>query len=168
LPAANQVADGADGLGQRRIVEIAMQIIDVDVVGREPAQAVIARLHDPAARESAIMRRLGHHVAHLGRHDPPLAMRGDGRTGDGLGDAVRVNVGGIDEIDSRIERGVDDPLRGCSVGPVAEHHRPQTKHRYLEVAAAEFPVLHRHVRAPSREMELRKWGHVHFYEERIL
>src|SRR5207253_7979761 len=77
LARADEIADGLDGLRKRRLRVVLVQIVDIDSIGGEPLQAVLARLQDPAPRKSAVVRRLRHHVADLGRDDPAAAVRTD-------------------------------------------------------------------------------------------
>jgi hypothetical protein len=118
-----------DGLGERRLRVVDMQIVDVDPVGTEPREARLACLHDPAARQAARMRAFVafelHDVADLRRQDPPCALRADCRAGDLFRRAAGVDVGGVDEVDAILVRMRDDPARFAFVGPVAEHHRAQ-------------------------------------------
>ena len=52
--------------------------------------------------------------------------------------AAGVNVGGVDDVDPRVERGVDDARAGDTVGVAerAEHHRAQTKLAHLDAGTA--------------------------------
>jgi hypothetical protein len=62
--------------------------------------------------------------------------------------ALRVDVGGVDEVDAGVERAVDDPDRRFVVGlpPGAEHHRSQAERADLHSGASEAAVLHVHRR----------------------
>jgi hypothetical protein len=63
---------------------------------------------------------------------------------DLLGLAERVDVGGVDEVDAGIERGVDDADAVVVVGIAErpEHHRPETQGADLDAGAAEGAVFH--------------------------
>ena len=82
LAAADQVADRADGLGDRRAPVVAVQVVDVDVIGGEPREAAVAGRQHPAPRQAAVVRRPGQRVADLGGEDPALAVRLDRRADD--------------------------------------------------------------------------------------
>ncbi len=117
LPAADELADRADGFLERRAEVVLVQVVDVDVVGGEAREAVVAGC--------SIQRRdrppsCGFFVITL----PTLVARIQsrrcaliGRADDALGRALRVDVGGVDEIDARVARLVDDraptPPRPC-------------------------------------------------------
>ena len=70
---------------------------------------------------------------------------------DLLGLAVRVDVGGVDEVDPGVQRRVDDPDRLVVVGvaPRAEHHRAEAELADRDAGAPERSQFHR--RAPLVE-----------------
>ena len=97
-----------DQVGQRseRLVDVgvgvgSMRLIQVDVVGPEPAQAVLDGGHDPAPRVPQCVQAGAHLVVELGGEHhvvaPPLQSAAD----DLFAAAERVLVGGVDEVDSR-------------------------------------------------------------------
>ena len=55
---------------------------------------------------------------------------------------VAVDIGGIEEGDSGIERGVDHRARGLLVGPAAEVVAAEADDGHLEIGAAELPRAH--------------------------
>jgi hypothetical protein len=121
---------------------VLVQVIDVDVVGAEPAQAVVAGLQHPAARQPAVVRLLRHHVAALGGEDPLAAMRLDGGADDALGRALGVDIRRVDEVEARVACLGDDVRRRRFVRAVAEHHRAEAQRRDGEAAVAESDVVH--------------------------
>ena len=82
-----------------------VDLVEVDVVGAQPAQAVLALGHDPAPRVALRVGVLAHGAVHLGGQDDlvPLDL-GQRLADDLLGLAERVDVGGVDEVDPRVER----------------------------------------------------------------
>src|SRR5262249_20711600 len=158
FPRADEIADRFYGFLDGCVRVVLVQVIDVDVIGFEALQAVVAGLQDPAPRESAVVRRLRHHVPDFGGQDPALAIRGDRGPYDLLRSSLGIDVSGVDEIDTRIECGRDDSLRGCCVGTVAEHHRAEADRGNLKAAVAEAAKLHRHgaYRACGRRIMLRQ------------
>ena len=96
----------------------------------QPAQAVLDLPDDPAARVAELVRVVAHRAVHLrGEHDvvaPPARQR---LPDDLLGLPARVDVGGVDEVDARVERAVDDPDALVVVGlsPGSEHHRAEAQ-----------------------------------------
>ena len=148
------VADLArrDEVGQRaeRLVDVgvglgAVDLVEVDPVGAEPAQAVLDLAHDPAARVAELVRVVAHRAVDLrGEHDVVAPAAGQRLADDLLGLAARVDVGGVDEVDAGVERAVDDADRLVVVGvaPGAEHHRAEAERADLHAGAAERAVLH--------------------------
>src|SRR4051794_23766958 len=63
---------------------------------------------------------------------------------DLLGLPVGVDVGGVHEVDPRVEGAVDDPDRVVvvRVAPGAEHHRAEAEGRDLDAGRAEGAVVH--------------------------
>src|SRR5215217_6827237 len=65
---------------------------------------------------------------------------------------ARVHVGGVDEVDPRVERTVDDPDRlvVVLVAPVAEHHGAEAERADVRAGGSESAVLHRAEATPRR------------------
>ncbi len=85
----------------------------------------------------------------LGREDHLVAAGArQGLAEDLLRLALRIDVRGVDEVDPRVERRVDDPNRLVVVllTPGAEHHRPEAEGAHGHAGAAEISLFHaRHV-----------------------
>ena len=151
---AADVADlpGAHEIGQRaeRLVDVgvglgAVDLVEVDPVRLEAPQAVLDRARDPAARVAELVRIVAHLAVELGgQHDVVALAARQGLADDLLGLAARVDVGGVDEVDPGVERGVDDPDRLVVVGvaPGAEHHGAEAEWADLDSGAAECAVFH--------------------------
>ena len=124
---------GADEVGQcpERLVDVgvgigAVHLVEVDPVRAEPAQAALDRLHDPTPRVAALVRVVAHDAVELRReHDVVAPAARQSLADDLLRLARGVDVRGVDEVDPRVERAVDDANRLLVVGvaPRAEHHR---------------------------------------------
>jgi hypothetical protein len=126
LAAADQVADRADGLVERRVG------VRRDAGNRRRYSRWSRRLRlsshglqDPPPRHTDVVRRFAHRVADLvaSTHLRRLALIA--RADDFFRFAARVDVGGVDEVDAGVERRIDDRLRRRGVGMVAEHHRAE-------------------------------------------
>jgi hypothetical protein len=78
-----------------------------------------------------------------GEHDPVAAAL-ERLADDLLRLAAGVDVGGVDDVDARVERAVDDPDRLLVVGvaPGAEHHGAEGEGADLDAGAAEGAVAH--------------------------
>ena len=82
----------------------AVDLVEVDPVGAEAAQAGFALLDDPAARVAELVRAVAHRAVHLGREHDLVAAAFERLADDLLGLAARVDVGGVDEVDAGVER----------------------------------------------------------------
>jgi hypothetical protein len=86
---------------------------------------------------------------HLGGQHDIIAAALEGLPDDLLGLTARltVHVGGVNEVDALVERGVDDldAVVMVRVAVGAEHHRPQAVSADLDPGAAEYPVVHDHM-----------------------
>jgi hypothetical protein len=95
-------------LDRRRIVE-AVDLVEIDVVGAEAAQAVVDLVEDRLARQAGAVGAGPHAVEHLGgEHD--LVAPGevpDRAADDLLGGAVGIGVGRVEEIDAEVDRLLD-------------------------------------------------------------
>src|SRR6202043_3898872 len=101
--------------------------------------------HDPAARVPLLVGVVAHRAVHLGRQDDMLAPAAGQRLADDLlGLAARVDVGGVDEVDPRVERPVDDAdaLVVVGVAPLAEHHGAETQWADVDAGASEIAMDH--------------------------
>ena len=148
------VADLAlvDQVGQRRqrLLDVGMRfgavdLVQVDPVGAEPPQRVLHRADDPAAGAALPVGIVAHRAVELGGEDhvvPPAA--GERLADDLLGLALPVDVGGVDEVDPGVQRGVDDPDRLVVIGvaPRAEHHRAEAELAHRDTGASKFALLH--------------------------
>ena len=135
-------APSVSSMSVRRVGPVGL--VEVDVVGVEPAQAVLDLPHDPAAGRPAVVRVLAHRRHELGgQHDlvaPALERLAD----DLLRLAAGVHVGGVDEVDAAVERGVDDldAVVVVAVAPGAEHHRPEAVAADLDPGGTERGAFH--------------------------
>ena len=92
-----------------------------------------------------LVRVLAHLPVHLGgEEDVVAAAAGERLADDLLRLAARVDVGGVDEVDPGVERGVDDPDRLVVIGlaPGPEHHRSETQRADLDTGGGELSRLH--------------------------
>jgi hypothetical protein len=120
-------------------------LVEVDPVGAEPTQAVLDLAHDPASRvvnsfgSSPIDPRTLVASTTLSRRPPARALPTISSDSP-----PEVDVGGVDEVDARIERAVDDPDRlvVVALAPGAEHHRAEAERTDLDPGASERAVLH--------------------------
>src|SRR5260370_27643443 len=95
----------------RGLVVQAVDLVEVHVVGAEPAQAGVNRLHDVLARESFLVGIVIHGEENFGGDHQLLPRRPkvfERAAQDLFADAERIHVGGVKEIDAQIERLLDE------------------------------------------------------------
>lgn len=138
------------------------------MVGLEALQGGVDRAPDVHGGELVVVRpgiAFGGHVpVHLGgQHHlvaPAAALRepgADDLLGAALVLAPAVDVGRVEEVQARAERGVHDRVAVRLVGLRAEVHRPEDEPADLESRASELCVLHD---APANSFESTPGKHV--------
>ena len=127
LAGRDELVERGERLVDRRGRIGSVHLVQVDVVDLQPAQAVVAGLHDPAPRQAAALRIVAHRVAHLGGQHDLVAAAAQGLAEDRLGRAVVVHVGRVEQRDAGVDRPVDHAMALVDVGvaPAAEHHRAE-------------------------------------------
>jgi hypothetical protein len=106
-----------------------VDLVEVDPVGAQPPKAILDLLDDPATRVSELVGIVAHRPVDLGcQHDVVALAAGQRLANDLFGPTTRVDISGVDEVDSRVQRPVDDAdaIVAVRVAPVPEHHRAQT------------------------------------------
>jgi hypothetical protein len=83
---------------------------------------------------------LAHAAVDLGREHDVVAPVLQRLADDLLGLAARVHVGGVDEVDPRVEGAVDDLDRVVvvRVAPAAEHHGAEAQRAHLHTGSSEI------------------------------
>jgi hypothetical protein len=109
------------------VSSIGVDLIQVDVVDVESAQAVVDRVLDVLGGEPALVAIVTHRAVHLGRDHDLLARDLEvlQRAAEhALALALRVDVGGVEEVDAVLERLLDVRQRGGLIEhPVAPLRR---------------------------------------------
>ncbi len=125
-----------------------MDLVQVDVVDVETAQAVVDRPHHPSPGVAPPVDVVAHRPVELGGEHDVVAPAGDRPPDDHLVLACAVHVGGVDQVDPGIERSLDDPraLGEVTVAPHAEHHRAESEAAHRDAGGAREAVLITHVR----------------------
>ncbi len=122
-----------------------MDLVQIDPIRPEAAQTVLHLVDDPAAGVALGIRILAHgRVTFGGQHDVIAPATGQGLADDLLGLAGRIHVGGVHEVDARIEGPMDDPGRVLVVrdSERPEHHRTETERTDLHAGTAENAISH--------------------------
>jgi hypothetical protein len=148
------VAQRTEDLPQRVVLDGldagVVQLVQIDVVGPEPAQRSFEL--QPDRRRFPVLRSLGLAGEHAGRvvlvaalrgEDDLVAVRLQDVREEGLTDpVVAVDRRGVDEVDARVERGVQQPLLVLDDAPPVAGDRPgaEADLRDLELALTEAPI----------------------------
>ena len=129
LALLDEVGQRAEGFLNVGFGVRSVDLVEVDPVGAEPLEGVLDLGDDPAARAAALVGIVAHRHEELGGEHDVVATALQCLADDLLRLAGGVDVGGIDEVDPGIQRGVDDPDRVVVVGvaPGAEHHRAEAQ-----------------------------------------
>jgi hypothetical protein len=145
----DRLPDLLEGGGAVDVVEL----VDVDVVGLEPLEARVHRPPDVEGGQLVVVRPggavAGHVAVDLGGEDGLVAMRGalrepvaDDLLGTALVLAPAVHVGGVEEVDARVEGRIHDRVGVGLIGLRAEVHGAEDESADLESGASELRVLH--------------------------
>ena len=105
LSVADETVQRGEGFLDRRPVVPEMDLVEIDVVGVKPGQAIVQRFGQVAAR-GAQRVSVGRRVAKVhgageepfGRNDDRIAATGNGLAYDPLAGPGVVGVGGVDEV----------------------------------------------------------------------
>ena len=139
--------DGGDGV-------VAVDLVEVDVVGLEAAEAGFDGVHDVAAGGADVVAAGAGAAEDLGGDDDFVA--GDVEVFEGLAEglfalALGVDVGGVEEVDAGVDGGLDELVGSGLVdgadgseeaGAAVEGHGAETERRDEEAGVAECLVLH--------------------------
>ena len=156
-PRDDEIVERPQRLLDRRHRVEAVNLIEVDMVEAEPLQAAGDLIHDVPAREADRIGAGAGAAANLGGHDDVLAL--DGKVAQGLAEhdfrlSLGIDVGGVDEIDARFERALNERGRALlldradiapEAGAAMKGHRPQAYFRDELAGAAKRAVFHRRI-----------------------
>ena len=140
-----------DEVAQRRqrLVDVGVDgrpvdLVQVDPVGAQPPQRVLHLADDPAPRAALLVRVGAHRAVELGGQDDVVAATGERLADDLLRLALAVHVGGVDEVDPGVERGVDDAdrLLVIRVAPRSEHHGAEAHLADRDAGASQQTLFH--------------------------
>ncbi len=152
----NQVIEGVERLFNGRCRIEAVQLVEVDMIQLESAQALFDAADNMVAGATARVDSAGASFAeHLGRHHHVFARDLEvfqRLAGDLFRTPFRVNVGGIDKVDARREGVAHQPLsvvlpQLTNLTPhaafAAESHGAQAQLGDKETGIAKFLITHR-------------------------
>jgi hypothetical protein len=145
-----------DGLLDRRAIVEAMDLVEIDIIHPQAAQGIVDGMHHMLARQPALIGRRPHGLAQLGRHHDMLAVGGkflQCPAGDFLAHAQRIDIGGVEEIDPRVQgahvKGIALAFLQHPVTPLRRPigHGPQADFRDFQARGAQ--TNHIHCRFPA-------------------
>ena len=159
----HDIVEGFEGFFDGGFVVPAMDLVEVDVVGLEAAEALVDFEEDRFAGEAAAVGVVAHEAVDLGGEDDVFAF------GVGLEEAadeffagaVGVDVGGVEEIDAEIEGLLEEGLAvvfvegpGVAAGSSgrwgdAVGHAAKTDAGDFKAGVAEIDVVHGFLLAPG-------------------
>jgi hypothetical protein len=144
LALVHEVAERRQGLLDVGVGARPVDLVEIDPVGAQPPQRVLDLADDPAPRAALLVGIRAHRAVEFRGEDDVVAAAGERLADDLLGLALRVDVGGVDEGDPGVQRGVDDADRLVVVGvaPGAEHHRAEAQLANRNAGAPEQVVFH--------------------------
>ena len=136
----------------RRLRVPAVNLVQIDVVGPEPAQARVDRREDGLARQPASIGSRAHRKEHLGG-DHQFVAAGiilQCLSDDLLRRTVRIRIGGVEEIDPEVD-GFADQWPALMLGQSPRvisalgnsvSHASEAQRRHLKAGIPEIFVLH--------------------------
>ena len=130
LAPVDEIGERAEGLIDVGVGVRAVDLVEVDPIRVQAPQGVLDAADDAPPGSASAAGVLAHREADLGReHDIVPPAPGECLADDLLGLAGGVDVGGVDEVDTCVQGGVDDADRLVVVGlaPGAEHHRAEAQ-----------------------------------------
>src|SRR5918993_795867 len=155
-----------DLLPRRTPVDV-VHLVQVDVVGLEPTEAVLTGLPDVVRRQAAVVGSGAHRLVDLGgQHDlvPASMVLGQPAADVLLGDPVAllhvrglrpaVHVGRVDEVDTRVEGGVEHGQAVLFADLHAKIHGAQPDPADLQAGPAQIAVVHAHPSSTAGSTDL--------------
>src|SRR5262249_5841512 len=144
LALPHQIVKRAQRLLDWRLRVRPVQLVEIEVVGAQPAKARLDRLRDVAPRRSLELAGVVHRHAELAGEDDLSALRAEDAAERLLRSAaIAVCVGGVDQGAAEIDRLVHHPARRLEVDAAAEIVGAEPDGRDLEGGASESAFLHR-------------------------
>jgi len=149
LPGPHHVVERAQALVDRSLGVEVVELVEIHVVGAQPAQRAVDGVQDVLARGAAVPRARAHRAHALGGHHDVVAAALEPAAEDLLGaahrleaPAQRVDVGGVEEGDPARRRAVEDGAGRRLVALQAEGHGAEAEARDGQAGAAEARVAH--------------------------
>ena len=151
LALADQSVERGDRFLDRGKAVPLVDEINVDDIGLQPLQALFALTDQMVARQAFVVRPAADpHARFGGDQQVVLALAAERLADDLLRQAVRIDIGGVDEVDAGVDARVDHPLGfgkiavadRCERACAAEGHGAQSQCRNLQAGTAKGAVFH--------------------------
>src|SRR4029077_7238066 len=133
----------------RRVPIDVVHLVEIDVVGLEAAQALVAGPTDVQRGRASVVRSLAQAAVDLRRQHDALATAAalckpaaDDLLGDALARLPAVDVRRVEEVDAQLEGPVHDGAAVGFVGEGTEVHRAEAETAHLHTGTPEPDVLH--------------------------
>jgi hypothetical protein len=104
--APHQIVQRIERLFDGRLRVEAVHVVEIDVIGAEPAQAGFAGFNQMMAGGADLVGTVAHLKCRFGGDQDRIAPPGDGLAQNLLGRAFGIHVGGIEEIDSSFQANI--------------------------------------------------------------
>src|SRR5215813_8166712 len=144
LSLPHQLVERAQGFLDWSLRVRAMQLVKIDPIGTQPLQARLDRVHDIAPRRPLELAGLIHRHAELAREHDRFALLAENSSEPLLRAAfVAVAVGGVDQVDTELDRLAYDAARRSKIDTAAEIVTAQADDGHFERGAAEPALFHR-------------------------
>ena len=118
-----------------------MDEVEVDAIGRQPAEAARHGLHD-SPRQAALVHVGAHREVDFRRDHQFVAVAGHHPAQDLLRSAAGVDICAVEEVDASIAAAPEHGGGRGFVRVAAERHRAKAQARHLHARAAEGAILH--------------------------
>ena len=139
LARLHQLVEGAQRVRDRSVGIRLVQLVQVDAVGAQPAEAVLRGAMDVAG--AGALALVVHRHPELGRDQDVVASRAEGPAQELLADGAPVDIGRVEEGDPGVQSGMDDRMGPRLVGDaLPEVVAAQPDHRHSQ--RSDRPCLH--------------------------
>jgi hypothetical protein len=146
----HQVIQRREGFLQRRHEIEAVDNVEVDVVGAQTLETVLAALDDVVPAQAHVVDICAHATAHLGGQHHMVALALQCLAENFLRLAVRIDIGRIEKVDAAVDCDIHEALRCRLVEstddfPVtlgAKRHRAEAQLRYQQSRFTKLTILH--------------------------